>query len=60
LSKIKIIEDQANCIDDAIAVLKDLNEKKIGFEIPEKNNIAKKIARTLHGKFPVIYAAKTI
>jgi len=58
LSKIKAIEDESGNIDDAITVLESLRDKSIGFKIPEDKNIAKKIAKSLYGRFPVIYAGQ--
>ncbi|MFA6142648.1 MAG: bifunctional phosphoglucose/phosphomannose isomerase, partial [Candidatus Omnitrophota bacterium] len=56
LSKIGVVEDESINIGEAITTLEGLRDKNIGFKIPEKENIAKNIARSLYGKFPVIYA----
>ncbi len=56
LSKIGIIKDRAKDINEVIEVLKMLNVKLIGAGVPEKKNIAKRIAKSLCNKFPVIYA----
>ncbi|MCX5685922.1 MAG: bifunctional phosphoglucose/phosphomannose isomerase [Candidatus Omnitrophica bacterium] len=56
LSKIGVVKDQAEDIDEAIEVLNGLKVKSLGAGVPEKKNIAKRIARSLYNKFPVIYA----
>ncbi|MFA5146267.1 MAG: bifunctional phosphoglucose/phosphomannose isomerase [Candidatus Omnitrophota bacterium] len=58
LSKAGIIKDQAEDIEDAIAILEDLREKELGSHVPEKKNIAKMTARSLAGLFPVIYGGQ--
>jgi len=58
LAKIGIVKYRPKDIDETISVLKILNDKKIGARVPEKNNIAKMIARSLCNKFPVIYAGQ--
>lgn len=58
LSKLGMIEDKSNQIDAAIDVLKDLRDKKIGFNVKEKNNPAKSIAGKIYLKFPIIYGGQ--
>ena len=58
LAKIGIIKNRTNEIDQTINILKTLKKARIGFEIPEKKNTAKKIARALHNKYPIIYASQ--
>ncbi|MDD5173416.1 MAG: bifunctional phosphoglucose/phosphomannose isomerase [Candidatus Omnitrophica bacterium] len=58
LAKIGIIKDQAGSIDDAMRNLRKLRDSGIGYKIPFKNNLAKKTAAEIFGKFPVIYASQ--
>ena len=58
LSKIGVVKDRAEDIDEAIEVLNDLKVKSLGPNVPENKNIAKTIARSLYNKFPVIYAGQ--
>lgn len=58
LSKLGIIEDKSSEIYAAIDILKDLRNKKIGFNVKGKNNLAKSIAGRIHLKFPVIYGGQ--
>ncbi|MDP3804596.1 MAG: bifunctional phosphoglucose/phosphomannose isomerase, partial [Candidatus Omnitrophota bacterium] len=58
LSKIGIIKGQTSNIDEVIEDLKTLNVNRIGAGVPEKKNIAKRIAKLLYNKFPVIYAGQ--
>ena len=58
LSKIGIVKDASREIDEVIRVLRELEREEIGFEIPEKKNKAKQIARALHGRYPVIYGSQ--
>ncbi|MDP2928612.1 MAG: bifunctional phosphoglucose/phosphomannose isomerase [Candidatus Omnitrophota bacterium] len=56
LAKIGIIKDQAAFIDDAIHNLRKLKDSRIGYKVPEKDNLAKRMAVGILGKLPVIYA----
>lgn len=58
LSKIGLVKDQAEDIDETIEVLDSLKAKSLGASVPEKKNIAKNIARSLYDKFPVIYSGQ--
>jgi glucose/mannose-6-phosphate isomerase len=57
LSKIGIIKDQSLLIDDAIKVIKKIRDGRLGYKVRFKDNQAKKIAFSLYGKLPVIYAS---
>ena len=57
LSKIGIIKDQAFFIDDAIRNMRKLKNTRLGHRIKNKDNQAKKIAKAIFGKLPVIYAS---
>ena len=56
LSKIGIIRDQAVFVDDAIHNLRKLKDSLIGYKVSHRDNLAKKIAREIFDKLPVIYA----
>ena len=56
LSKIGIVKDQEAFIDDAIHNLRKLKDSRIGYKVPERDNLAKRIAGEIFGKLPVIYA----
>lgn len=56
LSKLGIVKNQSALIDDAIRVLKNLKNNRVGYKIKFRDNQAKKIASNLYGYFPVIYA----
>ena len=56
LSKIGIVKDQAAFTDDAVRNLRKLKDSRIGYKVPEKDNLAKRIAGEIFGKLPVIYA----
>lgn len=58
MSKIGVINDKTKDIKEAINTLTSLNKKLIGADIPEKNNPAKRIASSLHGKYAIIYSAQ--
>lgn len=58
LSKIGLIEDKSKNIDNAIKVMQYLKDNKIGQAVSEKKNIAKKIAKKLYLKFPIIYGGQ--
>ncbi|MFH0763996.1 MAG: bifunctional phosphoglucose/phosphomannose isomerase [Candidatus Omnitrophota bacterium] len=58
LSKIGVVKDRAEDIDEAIENLNSLKVKSLGANVPEKKNIAKRTARLLYNKFPVVYAGQ--
>lgn len=58
LSKTRLIKDKAREIDDTIDILNAMRKRRIGFDVPEKANSAKAIAREIILKLPVIYAAQ--
>ena len=58
LSKIGLIKDQSNNIDNAIKTLEQLKEQKIGSAIPQSKNISKTIAGELYLKYPIIYGGQ--
>lgn len=60
LSKIGVIGDKSGDVKETIAALGTLCRKKIGSEVPESQNMAKRIAHKLHGKFPVIYGSSDL
>ena len=57
-SKLGIIKDQAALIDDAIHNLRKLKNGRIGYKVKHQDNLAKKIANELFGKFIVIYGGQ--
>lgn len=57
-SKLGIIKDQSALIDDAIHNLRKLKAGRIGYRVKHRDNIAKKIANELFGKFIVIYSGQ--
>jgi glucose/mannose-6-phosphate isomerase len=58
LAKAGIVKDQSRQIDEAIEVMGNLLNEKLGFGVHQKNNMAKQIAARLYNKFPVIYGAQ--
>ena len=58
LTKIGIIKSKSGEIRQAIKFLRSLKNTKLGFDVPENKNIAKKVARALYDKYPVIYASQ--
>ncbi len=46
-----------NEIEESVNLLENLAAEKYGISIPEKSNHAKQIAKSIFGKFPVIYAS---
>lgn len=57
LSRIGLTKDLARDIDETIKVLSDIKTEMAG-SVPESKNSAKKIARELYGKLPVVYAGQ--
>lgn len=57
LSKIGVIKDQSFFIDDAIRNLRKLKKLYFGYKVKSKDNQAKKIAKRIYGRIPVIYAS---
>lgn len=58
LSKVGTIQDRSSQIDETIALLEKLRDEKLGADVPEKKNPAKRIARLLCNKYPVIYGGQ--
>ncbi len=57
LSKMGVIEDKQTQIEETIDVLDNLRKSQLKPEIKEEKNLAKKLARDIFGRFPVIYAS---
>ncbi|MBD3185055.1 bifunctional phosphoglucose/phosphomannose isomerase [Candidatus Poribacteria bacterium] len=57
LSKLEFIPEQDSHLQEAIDLISD-TAKKISPEIPTSDNKAKKLAKKIHGKMPVIYASQ--
>lgn len=57
LSKIGVIKDQSVFIDETIQHLRKLKRAHFGHKIKSRDNQAKKIAKSLYGRMPVMYAA---
>lgn len=58
LSRIGVIADKTDEISEAITVLARLDGYNLGPEVPVYKNIAKKIARQIYLKIPVIYSGQ--
>ncbi len=58
LSRIGVISDKSGEIDEAIDLMEKMRIVALGHEIPERRNKAKKIARFLRGKYPIIYGGQ--
>lgn len=58
LTQLGVIKDQAKEIDATIALLKKVYAGELGCAVPERKNIAKKIAGELYRKYPVIYGGQ--
>ena len=58
LSKLGIVKDACRAADESIKILDEARHRTLGFEVPARKNIAKKIALSLDGKYPVIYASQ--
>jgi glucose/mannose-6-phosphate isomerase len=57
LAKLGLVGNKENDIRQALRYLRTLEAERIGPHVREARNIAKKIARDMHSKFAVIYAA---
>jgi glucose/mannose-6-phosphate isomerase len=58
LSKLGLVSDRGREIDGAIALMEALRDEKVGPDVPERNNLAKALAKKLFGRFPVIYGGR--
>ena len=58
LSKLGLAKDASREIDETIKTLDGIRRDTAGFEVRERNNIAKQVALSLYDKFPVIYASQ--
>jgi glucose/mannose-6-phosphate isomerase len=58
LSKLGIVGNKAKKIDEVISLLVNIRQTRTGQEIPSGNNISKRIAKELYGKYPVIYGGQ--
>lgn len=56
LSKLGVISDKSRDVNEAIGVMVRLGRTKIGIDVPGSKNIAKKTAKGIFGKLPVIYS----
>ena len=57
LSKLGFIPNNANDVEDAVALLSDIS-RQLAPDVPVEGNEAKQIARAIHNKLPVIYASQ--
>ena len=57
LSKMGVIEDKQTQIEETIDVLDNLRKSQLKPEIKEEKNLAKRVARDIFGRFPVVYAS---
>lgn len=57
LCKLKVIRNKQAQIKETIETLDNLRESQLKVEIKSKNNLAKKLAQDIFGRFPVIYAS---
>lgn len=55
-SKLKIVEVSNDDIKEAVLLMRSL-KKKIDVEVPERRNPAKVLAKSLVGRFPIIYGS---
>ena len=58
LSKLGIVPDKSKEIEQAISGMDALRNNALGHHVPQRKNIAKKIAQGIFGKFPVIYGGQ--
>jgi glucose/mannose-6-phosphate isomerase len=58
LSKMGLIGDKTKEIDEVIGLFRDMNKTMTGQAVPAKNNIAKMLAASLFGKYPIIYGGQ--
>ena len=56
-SKLGIISDKQREIEEASNVLSDLRDRELSPDVGEDNNISKRIANDLFGKYAIIYGA---
>lgn len=56
LQRLELVGDKSADLEAAIALVETL-QSRIGVQAPEKDNPAKRLARWLEGRLPVIYAA---
>jgi len=59
LSRLGLIKDQRQPVEQMIVLLESLRERNVGPGVAQKDNIAKAVAAKLLNKFPVIYSAST-
>ena len=57
LSKLGLVPDKSKEINGAIKTMEYIRDNKIGQKVPQANNYAKKIAKEIHLKYPVIYGS---
>jgi glucose/mannose-6-phosphate isomerase len=57
LQKLSFSADHSDELEKAISLMNELQEE-IGVQVPEKDNMAKQLARRLGGHFPVVYGAE--
>jgi glucose/mannose-6-phosphate isomerase len=57
LAKLGLAQDAELFINQAVSLLQDLRDRSLNPEIPQKDNIAKRVAVKLCNKFGVVYSA---
>ena len=57
LAKLGLAQDAELFINQAVSLLQDLRDRSLNPEIPQKENIAKRVAVKLCNKFGVVYSA---
>ena len=58
LSKLGVVKDKSNDIDEMIRVLEKLKDGRLGHKVTGAKNTAKEIAGSLYLKYPVIYGGQ--
>jgi glucose/mannose-6-phosphate isomerase len=58
LSKAGVAPDQSRAMEEAVGVMEELSRSSLGISVPQRRNIAKRIAGDLRGKFTVVYGAQ--
>jgi len=56
LSRLGLINITDDDISKAVSLMQEMREKELKDEVPEENNIAKRLANEMYGYLPIIYA----
>jgi glucose/mannose-6-phosphate isomerase len=57
LGKLRLIKNKESDIDEMIALVEKIRKTSVGADIPDNKNLAKRIAKKVFSRFPVVYAS---